>query len=585
MPEFVLLAARDSGRTSALELNGAIVAVVPGTIQSARFDDFMNRTGQAYVPLAMPLGEILPALNIGVIDAALVSRGQIRLLGGVPAWALVLDDLVIDTSGGGTPASDVLDFADATDDLHILAGAGADRVTTGVGNDTVLGEKGEDVLKLGGGNDDARGGDGRDRIFGQAGNDRLAGDADDDSMSGGGGNDRLTGGGGNDGLNGGGGNDVIGGGAGADSLGGGSGSDILDGGAGDDRLAGGSGSDTADYRSVAGVRVDLSRSGRQDTGAGGRDVLTQIENLTGSGVLTFLGSNTLHADRLTGNGQDNRLEGLSGDDFLNGLGGDDRLFGGDDSDRLAGGRGDDRLSGGGGDDRLVGGAGRDHLLGDTGDDTLVGGPGADTLDGGANGLLGDLVDYSGRRPVRVDIGTDRPQAIAGHGRDLLTGIEGVIGSNGDDTLIGNDAPRSASRFLGGNGDDLLIGTAGLNRFSGDAGNDTLRLTADELAPSELVGGAGRDLIDVRSPGQVTVWGEAGADTFRFRGTEGHLTIRDFEDGRERIEIVDAADRFGEMTITPGPLRDVVSFAGLGATITVFHDFEEGGLTASDFEFL
>ena len=89
---------------------------------------------------------------------------------------------------------------------------------------------------------------------------------------------------------------------------------------------------------------------------------------------------------------------------------------------------------------------------------------------------------------------------------------------------------------------------------------------------------------MRSAGQVVCWGDAGTDTFRFRGTEGDLTIRDFDLGREKIEIVDAADRFGQIEISHGPLVDGITFDDCDAIIRVMHDFG-ATLSASDFTFI
>jgi Ca2+-binding RTX toxin-like protein len=63
----------------------------------------------------------------------------------------------------------------------------------------------------------------------------------------------------------------------------------------------------------AGVTVDLTLGGQQETGGSGRDALFNIENLRGSKF----------ADTLMGNGADNVLEGGPGDDSLDGRGGSD----------------------------------------------------------------------------------------------------------------------------------------------------------------------------------------------------------------------------------------------------------------------
>jgi len=103
----------------------------------------------------------------------------------------------------------------------------------------------------------------------------------------------------------------------ADRLTGDDGGNWLDGGASADTLYGGEGFDRAIYAgSDAGVTVNLATG----TGRGGHaegDVLTGIENLTGSAF----------ADRLTGDGCNNRLDGGAGVDLLNGGAGNDRLTG------------------------------------------------------------------------------------------------------------------------------------------------------------------------------------------------------------------------------------------------------------------
>ncbi|HEX5377227.1 MAG TPA: choice-of-anchor L domain-containing protein [Phenylobacterium sp.] len=135
----------------------------------------------------------------------------------------------------------------------------------------------------------------------------------------------LTGGAGADALTGGATDDVLSGLAGNDTLQGGGGNDVLEGGAGNDVLNGGAGVDTASYAgATAGVTVSLAVTKAQDTGGAGKDTLSNLENLQGSGF----------ADRLTGDAKANLLEGGAGNDTL---------VGGDGSDGLSGGAGADRF--------------------------------------------------------------------------------------------------------------------------------------------------------------------------------------------------------------------------------------------------
>jgi len=120
--------------------------------------------------------------------------------------------------------------------------------------------------------------------------------------------------------------DLLAGSAGDDVMIGLQGADWFLGGAGADDIEGGAGRDTVSYAgALAGAVANVAGSG------GGGDVLTGIENLTGSGF----------GDRLTGDSLANVLRGSGGNDTLIGGGGDDILTGGRGADRMAGGAGAD----------------------------------------------------------------------------------------------------------------------------------------------------------------------------------------------------------------------------------------------------
>ena len=121
------------------------------------------------------------------------------------------------------------------------------------------------------------------------------------------------------------------GGDGNDNLTGGAGDDTLTGGAGADILDGGAGVDTASYAgSDQAVTVDLN-AGTASGGDAQGDVLSNIENLTGSD----------YADTLTGDSGANVLTGGAGNDTLTGGAGDDIFMfsAGSGSDTVYGGNG------------------------------------------------------------------------------------------------------------------------------------------------------------------------------------------------------------------------------------------------------
>ncbi len=92
---------------------------------------------------------------------------------------------------------------------------------------------------------------------------------------------------------------------------------------------------------------------------------------------------------------------------------------------------------------LTGLPGTDYLKGLGGVDTLEGGPGGDLLDGGPGndklqgGLGLDLAAYPGAAAVIIDLSGTTDTAKRGSETDTLIGIEGALGSNGNDTFKGD----------------------------------------------------------------------------------------------------------------------------------------------------
>ncbi|MBV6656358.1 MAG: hypothetical protein KI785_01190, partial [Devosiaceae bacterium] len=483
---------------------------------------------------------------------------------------------------------------------------GADQLFGDGGDDTLEGGEGNDRLEGGGGADALEGGAGVDLAsyseaqsgvsvslrtgVGTGGNaagdtyssiEGVAGSAFDDTLElsddggvleGADGADLLLGAAGADILDGGDQGDTLRGAAGTDSLQGGEGDDVLEGGSEADTLAGGEGVDTATYEnSATAVDVDLQNNTASGGDADG-DVLTEIEQLTGSDF----------NDRLAGDGNANLLSGGDGDDTLVGHGGADVLDGGIGTDRadysdsfgavmvdLQAGTG----TGGDADgdtlvsvENVTGSDRSDSLLGDGADNILTGGDGNDQLEGrgGADRLEGgdgvDTVSYeSSATGVDIDLASGVNTLGDAQG-DVLVEIENIVGSDHADRLGGDDL---VSTLVGGGGDDVLIGREGGDTLIGGAGSDTAsyeeslqgvnvdlqagfgvggdaeadsltgieNLTGSGLADTlsgdagdnSLTGGAGDDVLVGRA-GADALDGSIGADTADYTASTAGVTI-------------------------------------------------------------
>ncbi|MGF6231159.1 Ca2+-binding RTX toxin-like protein [Inquilinus ginsengisoli] len=408
------------------------------------------------------------------------------------------------------------------------SGGEADGDVIGADFEGIIGGAGDDILTGNAGGNTLYGFNGNDSLGGLAGSDSLAGHAGDDLLRGGAGVDYLDGGEGTDtatyydsaaavtvdlaGGTGAGGDaqddslheienvtgsnidgDTLTGDGGANLLRGYGGNDVLQGGVGADSLFGDAGTDTASYTdSAAGVTVDLA-AGTSTGGDAFGDVLTSIENLTGS--------DGAGGDTLTGSSGANTLRGGGGDDLLRGSGGADSLFGDAGMDTAtyygsasgatvdlnsghgAGGdaQGDsvsgiENLTGSNiGGDILTGSSGANILRGFGGDDLLRGGAGADTLEGGVGTDLTSYYNSAAAVTVNLAAGTGTGGDAQG---DILVSIENLNGSNFADTLTGNG------------GANVLRGLAGRDTLSGGAGADRFVYGAT----SESAVGVNRDMV-------------------------------------------------------------------------------------------
>jgi Ca2+-binding RTX toxin-like protein len=239
--------------------------------------------------------------------------------------------------------------------------------------------------------------------------------------------------------------------------------------------------------------------------------------------------------------------GGAGDDVItnitvgNGYGYSVEVFGDAGNDQLTsrglvhGGHGNDRIEGGPTADTLIAGAGNDAVFGREGNDELFGGngrysdpvqPGVDSLDGGVGDDTFDDQDRGSRTvqqidsdsivggtgddtvnsylnrvaAVYVDLSEPRRDGQRGEGDDL-SGVERLLGGDGDDRLYGD----GDANFISGNagdddiagrgGDDELVATQG-DTAAGDVGRDRIVIFRDSTGYIRCA--KGRDLVELLS---------------------------------------------------------------------------------------
>lgn len=378
----------------------------------------------------------------------------------------------------------------------------------------------------------------------------VAGTAGDDVLSGGPRDDVICGRGGHDTINGRGGDDVLLGEAGNDVLIGAGGADELDGGADEDAVS---------YEgSPLGVVVNIG-SGYGEQGDAEGDMYVAIENAVGSSHFDQLFGDA-GPNELLGRGTEDVLSGGEGDDVLSGQGGPDHLTGGPGGDALDGGGDIDTVTysessagvsvdlsagtGSGGNaegdtlvaiealggtdfaDVLTGDGSTNTIAGGAGDDVLTGSGGADVLEGSA-GL--DISAYAASpAAVTAQLAT---QTVAGGDAtgDVITSIEGILGSAFDDVLTGDAA------------DNVFMGMAGADAIDGAGGVDgthylysNAAVTVDLTAQTVSGGHATGDTISgIENTGGSTfadvLWGDAGTNVLDGYAGADTLIGRDGDD--------------------------------------------------------
>lgn len=524
-------------------------------------------------------------------------------------------NLTTNANTGGHADGDILT------DVENITGSGFDDILTGLATGSILsGGAGADYLYGGAGNDMFIGGTGLDRIYGYGGIDTVSysdsaslvnvnltrttgqfgGSATDDVFAFaliGGVNtctiENIIGSNSNDTLTGNAISNVISGGLGNDVISGGDGNDILEGGIGADTLNGGNGIDTATYynSTAAAVTVDLSLATAQSGGEAQGDILSNIENLTGSAYNDTLsgGSNNIA----------NLIDGGAGNDTINGGVGNDTVTGGTGVDifvinKDAGSSDiitDFSTSTVGEYISLLGFTGSVNFsalnISQSGSNTLIALENGQTitlqnvlassLTAESFGQVGSITGTSGNDVLNGTSANDTINALAGN--DLING------SAGNDTIDGGADTDTISYAASGSGVTVNLTT---NVHSGgDAAGDTLSNIEN------IIGSASVDTLTARALGSVleggaggdTITGGAGIDTVSYASSSAAVTVAlnsssntggdaagDVLSGLENIIGSNYDDNFTGTSsaneINGGSGTDTVSYASSSAGVTV-----------------
>lgn len=218
--------------------------------------------------------------------------------------------------------------------------------------------------------------------------------------------------------------------------------------------------------------------------------------------------------------------------------------------------------GGSGDDRITGNQANNRLEGGTGNDWLAGGVGNDMLIGGAGNDVADFSDATGAISVTLNNDTADITVANGTDRDVIRGVEGIVGTAYADNLVGDRADNLLSGgsggrdyLNGGDGNDTMIGATDTISYAdkpdmvevGEWGNQT-RATAVKLDDSfELAPRLNVERATELPHATVKATGPGGgADYYSFTGTAGSTIILDIDNVSPETTAVELLDNRGRV---------------------------------------
>jgi hypothetical protein len=178
-----------------------------------------------------------------------------------------------------------------------------------------------------------------------------------------------------------------------------------------------------------------------------------------------------------------------------------------------------------------------------------------TITASAGSEVATYTTGSGDDTINASARTGVVTVYANAGNDNIwggTGNDFLYGAAGNDTISGG---LGADRLYGEDNDDILKGDAGNDLLYGGNGNDT------------LYGGLGSD----------NLWGNAGADIFVLEPGNGADTIRDYEDGIDKLGF-----SFGAVSCVQSAANAQIKLTSDGSLLATLINVNISVLNSSDF---
>lgn len=247
------------------------------------------------------------------------------------------------------------------------------------------------------------------------------------------------------------------------------------------------------------------------------------------------------------------------------------------------------IAGGGNDfymDAMEGvrtGSGADYIVGNALDNWIDGGAGADTINGGSGVNTASYGNYT--LGVNIDLSIGSAAQSGGEAGneaigDELTNIQNIIGSRGDDIILGD---AIANSLWGNEGSDSLDGGAGVDLVDGGMGDDTVLGGAGD---DTVTGGAGIDFLSGGTGKDRFVLDAVSTDTIAdFTVVDGdYLDISELAHGKNYFELLaencistvtQGADLLVKVKDEAGVQHTVASLTGHASTVLDFSHFIAG----------